>query len=180
MSARQAIEALATVASDESGGAKADELERLLLAPRTQPAASALPAVIVGELVAIADEGHTPLVCFEGQRGTAALCARSTVDLHGAHIGRSVTLVFEQGDPARPIVTGVLRGEAEVPPALAQVEADADGRRLLVAAKDQLVLRCGQASITLTREGQVLIEGRYVSSRSSGVNRIRGGSVQVN
>jgi hypothetical protein len=42
------------------------------------------------------------------------------------------------------------------------------------------VLRCGQASVTLTKAGKVLIRGTYVSSRSSGVNRIKGGSVQLN
>jgi hypothetical protein len=61
-----------------------------------------------------------------------------------------------------------------------QVEITADGERMLVTAKDQLVLRCGKASITLTKAGKVLIEGAYVSSRSSGVNRIKGGSVQLN
>jgi uncharacterized protein (DUF2345 family) len=61
-----------------------------------------------------------------------------------------------------------------------QVEVDADGERLIVTAKDRLVLRCGKASITLTKEGKVLVEGTYLSSRSSGVNRIKGGSVQLN
>jgi len=60
------------------------------------------------------------------------------------------------------------------------VEVDADGQRLFVTAKQQLVLRCGAASITLTKAGKVLIQGSYVSSRSSGVNRIKGGSIQLN
>ena len=50
----------------------------------------------------------------------------------------------------------------------------------MVSARDQLVLRCGKASVTLTRAGKVLIEGTYVLSRSSGVNKIKGGSVQLN
>ncbi len=62
----------------------------------------------------------------------------------------------------------------------AQVEVDADGQRLVVSAKEQLVLRCGKASITLTKAGKVTIEGSYVSSRSTGVNRVKGGSVQLN
>jgi hypothetical protein len=62
----------------------------------------------------------------------------------------------------------------------AQVEVQADGERLLLDARTQLVLRCGKASITLTREGKVLIQGSYISSRSSGVNRVKGGSVQLN
>jgi hypothetical protein len=42
------------------------------------------------------------------------------------------------------------------------------------------VLRCGKASITLTSAGKVLIRGTYVLSRSSGVNKIKGGSIQLN
>jgi hypothetical protein len=61
-----------------------------------------------------------------------------------------------------------------------QVEVDADGERLIVSAKEQLVLRCGKASITLTKAGKVLIQGTYVSNRSAGVIRIKGGSVQLN
>ncbi|MEW5071937.1 hypothetical protein AB1P14_09365, partial [Pseudomonas aeruginosa] len=38
----------------------------------------------------------------------------------------------------------------------------------------------GKASITLTRAGKVIIRGAYLSSRSTGVNRIKGGSVQIN
>ena len=32
----------------------------------------------------------------------------------------------------------------------------------------------------LTRAGKVLIQGAYLLSRSTGVNRIKGGSVQIN
>lgn len=141
-------------------------------------------ATIVGELVAVVDEGSTPLVVFAGQPGTAALRARSVVDLHGVHIGRAVVLMFDGADPAKPIVMGVLRGAAGWPqaemPAPAQVEVDADGERLLVNARTQMVLRCGKASITLTRAGKVLIQGSYVLSRSTGVNRVKGAAVQIN
>ncbi|SFP06212.1 hypothetical protein SAMN05216567_10442 [Variovorax sp. OK605] len=161
-----------------------DLIEAQLAANATPEAAGPWQAAAVGELVAIADEGSTPLVVFAGQPGTAALRARSVVDLHGAHIGRAVVLMFEQADPARPIVMGVLRGGAGWPqaevPAPAQVEVDADGERLLVSARTQMVLRCGKASITLTRAGKVLIQGSYVLSRSTGVNRLKGGAVQIN
>ena len=42
------------------------------------------------------------------------------------------------------------------------------------------MLRCGQASLTLTRAGKILLSGTYVLSHSSGVNRVKGGSVQIN
>jgi hypothetical protein len=137
-------------------------------------------AAVVGELVALTDDGKAPLVCFADQPGTAALRARSTVDLYAAHIGAGVVLLFEAGDPQRPIVAGVLRGQRDDAPARAPVVIETDGERLIIDAKEQLVLRCGKACITLTNAGKVLIEGSYVSSRSTGVNRIKGGSVQLN
>jgi len=157
---------------------------RDLIEAQLQAATGAMTwnAVATGELVAITDEGCTPLVVFPGQPGTAALRARSVVDLHGAHVGRQVVLMFEAADPARPVVMGVLRGGEGAPLSAMpqQVDVETDGSRMVVSAKEQLVLRCGKASITLTKAGKVLIQGSYVSSRSTGVNRIKGGSVQLN
>jgi len=136
-----------------------------------------------GVLVGMKDDGRTPLVVFPGQAGNAAIAARTTLDLHGAQVGREVVLMFENGDRARPIIMGCLtRQDGTERPDLVpgNVEVEADGKRLLVTAKEQLVLRCGKATITLTKDGKVLIQGTYISSRSSGVNRIKGGSVQLN
>lgn len=55
-----------------------------------------------------------------------------------------------------------------------------NGKKLNISAQQQLTLQCGESSITLTESGKVLIKGKYLSSRSTGVNRITGGSVQVN
>jgi len=139
-----------------------------------------IPAI--GELIGLADEGATALVIDPRSENPAACCARSTVDLRGVHIGQPVLLLFEHGDPTRPIVVGVIRGRSGWPEAdpPGQVEVDVDGERLHVTAKEELVLRCGKASITLTRAGKVVIAGTYLSSRSSGVNRVKGGSVQLN
>jgi hypothetical protein len=143
---------------------------------------SAQPSVVVGELIALKDHGRTPLVLYPGQVGSSAVPARSIVDLQGSQIGKHVLLMFESNENADPIVIGVLR-EGDAPPAgaqPAQVEVQADGERMIVSARRQLVLRCGAASITLTQEGKVLIQGTYVSSRSSGLHRIKGGAVQIN
>jgi hypothetical protein len=137
---------------------------------------------VIGVLIGFRDDGQTPLVIFPGQIGEAAVAARAAQDVHGAHIGREVVLVFEEADPRRPIIVGLMRRADGSPPAGApgQIEVDADGERLIVSAREQLVLRCGKASITLTKSGKVLIQGTYVSSRSSGVIRIKGGSVLLN
>lgn len=151
------------------------------LEPVTTAAPAPINGVRTGVLIGFRDAGVTPLVLFPGQPGTAAIAARTTVDLHGAHIGRAIVLMFDAGDPLQPIVMGCIKGENTAPAAQpGNVEIDADGERLIVSARDQLVLRCGKASITLTRSGKVLIHGEYVSTRSTGVNRVRGGSVQIN
>ncbi len=150
------------------------------------PPRSAIPpatsGAVMGTLIGFRDDGRVPLVIFPGQPGSAALAAAATVDVHGAHIGRQVALVFDSADPHSPIIVGILRTARAwtLPEQPAEVEVDADGERLTVTAKEQLVLRCGNASITLTKDGKVLIQGAYVSHRSSGVMRIKGGSVQIN
>jgi uncharacterized protein DUF6484 len=162
----------------------ADSLLSLVLGRATTSSGSSVltSGIVIGELIGMTDGGRTPLVVYPGQVGTAAIAARSVLDLHGTHIGRQVVLVFEGADPAKPIVMGVLRDcDGSAPEQrLGKVEVDSDGERMIVDAKQQLVLRCGRASITLTKAGKVLIEGAYVSSRSTGINRVKGGSVQLN
>ena len=166
----------------DEGVAEADALLPLVIGRATHASASAFTGgLIVGELIGLTDNSSTALVVYPNQVGSAAVPARTTVDLHSAHVGKKVALMFDSADPLKPIVIGVLRqpdANSNVGPS--SVEIDRDGERMIVAAKDQLVLRCGKASITLTRDGKVLIQGAYVSSRSTGVNRVKGGSVQLN
>ncbi len=60
------------------------------------------------------------------------------------------------------------------------IEADVDGRRVELKAQDELVLRCGEASVTLRRNGRVIVRGTHVETYSTGVNRIKGGQVRIN
>lgn len=143
---------------------------------------SPIAGIVVGQLVGLTHNGCTPLVIYPDQPGTAAIEARSVVDIQGPHLGGLVVLMFEGGNPMNPIIMGAIRKGKDwpLPSQAGQIELDVDGERLLVTAKEQIVLRCGKASITLTKAGKVLIDGTYVLSRSSGANRIKGGSVQLN
>jgi hypothetical protein len=139
--------------------------------------------VRVGQLVGWTGEGE-PLVDFEGNPLREPLPARTTVSWAETDVGREAVLMFEQGDVRRPILLGLLwrpQGRPEAVEVKAKpAEIEKDGERLEFTAEKEIVFRCGAASITLTRAGKVLIRGAYLLSRSSGVNRIKGGSVQIN
>jgi hypothetical protein len=152
--------------------AEATDLSAELAAVAPAPPGRDGPAVGV---LAGFDERGVPLVLYPGAPGGRPVPARSVVALSAGAVGREAVLLFEQGDPARPLVMGLV----EVPrPGPARVELD--GERLVLTAEREITLRCGEASITLTSAGKVLIHGSYVLSRSSGLNRIKGGAVQIN
>ena len=102
--------------------------------------------------------------------------------------GREVCLVFEQGDPARPIIVGVMEDRLETMASMVlssdgreqPKEMVIDGERLVLEGKEEIVLRCGSGSITLRKDGKIVIRGTHILSRASGPNRIKGGSVQIN
>jgi hypothetical protein len=129
--------------------------------------------IVRGVLVGIAEEGE-PLVDFVSNMSKAPLPAICTIPVTSADIGREAVLMFEDGDTARPILIGLVESGRRARTALI------DGEQLTIMASREIVLRCGEASITLTRAGKVIIRGAYVLSRSSGANRIKGASVQIN
>jgi hypothetical protein len=117
------------------------------------------------------------------------MLARSTVPLDASQTDREVVIGFECGNLAKPIILGMLWQPVDIPDPSPAIRPDAnrpplaatvDGEQLIFSAEREIVLRCGEASLTLTRAGKVLIRGTYLLSRSSGVNRIKGGSVQIN
>lgn len=142
--------------------------------------------------------GSTPeklVVEFDGG-ALGSLAARSLVTLDAMVIGeavasrRPVVLLFEDGDARRPIVVGIFpadpgaalfgallspRSETSKPP-----EARVDGVRVVLEGQEEVVLKCGDASITLRRDGKVVLRGAYVETNATGLNRIKGASVKIN
>ena len=109
------------------------------------------------------------------------MLTRSVVPITHADVGREVLVAFEAGGATCPYIIGLLWNPGQNPPTQAEpIEAKVDGEQVVIEGKKEIVLKCGKASIILTRAGKVLIRGAYVLSRSSGVNRMKGGSVQVN
>ena len=138
-----------------------------------------LDGVVIGVLVGL-NEQRQPLVAFPGNPKSEGAVAKSTISFNTQDIGFEVALLFENGDPLLPMVIGRIHNPDSKAMESPRITADVDGERLTLSANREIVLKCGKASITLTRSGKVILRGNYLLSRSSGVNRIKGGSVQIN
>ncbi|MBT2971038.1 MAG: hypothetical protein B6D72_00965 [gamma proteobacterium symbiont of Ctena orbiculata] len=146
---------------------------------KTDRTRARLDGVVIGVLVGL-NEQHQPLVAFPGNPRTDSAVAKSTIQFSAEDIGFEVALLFENGDPLLPMVIGRIQNPERAAEETAKASADVDGERLTLTADREIVLKCGKASITLTRSGKIILRGNYLLSRSSGVNRIKGGSVQIN
>jgi hypothetical protein len=150
---------------------------------RTRPSELATVAgqAVVGWIIDW-PQGGAPRVSFE-ENVAEPVTARTIVERPSVVVpGREVLLLFERGDPTRPIVVGLLQqgcAEGELPTGT-PVEAHVDGNRVEIEGNDEIVLRCGKAAIVLRRNGRVMIHGTYVETRAKGTNRIKGGWVLIN
>ncbi|MEL7090406.1 MAG: DUF6484 domain-containing protein [Pseudomonadota bacterium] len=90
-------------------------------------------------------------------------------------VGDRVALVFENGDIALPLIFGKLHDQTAQ---VNQVKSDPEQR--VIEHPQKVVLKAGDASITLSHDGKVELKGDYIVSTSKGVNRVAGASVKIN
>jgi hypothetical protein len=197
----RAPEVLSHVSASAASSSAAPSLTLAMAGARAATAIATASPVLLGRLL-LGSTTTTPLVDFAGN-ATGPLRARTTMVLDGATIERAVvtnqpaTLVFENGDPQRPIVTGLVQtGQAVTPfqgllvsakptargtrTGKAPIEARLDGERVVLEGKKEVMLKCGEASITLRSDGKMVLRGTYVETYAKGLNRIKGASVKIN
>jgi hypothetical protein len=109
-----------------------------------------------------------------------------------AALNQSRALVLQtSGDDAEWVLVGILRDRVTQPSsdntkepiedqALRPESAIVDGKTVHFEASEEIVLRCGKGSITLRKDGKIVIKGTHLLSRAAGVNRIKGGQVNIN
>jgi len=154
----------------------------------------------MGHVVAILNAQEVG-VAISGMPGT--LAARLAVPLTHARLQeiiatrRDAVILIDTHTPGSAVVLGFLEPvPCEAPPEAPDagsdkqarsdhtdaqvVEADVDGRRVRIVGSDEIVLECGAASITLRRNGRVIIRGAYVETDATGTNRIKGAAVRIN
>jgi type VI secretion system secreted protein VgrG len=74
---------------------------------------------------------------------------------------------------------GLLKAKADL-----GIISDADvaikGKNIVVGGKDQIVLECGSASITLKKSGDILVKGKKIEIKGSGDVILKGSNVKAN
>lgn len=147
--------------------------------------------LVIGTLEGLDPRGWATVVwqSMSGDKNKLTVSSIRTMDkpLLPEDTGRQVILGFENGDPQHPVFMGFLNQS----PAYEKVELAPDNapgvdateelpKSLHLKSEEELILECGKAKISLRADGRIVILGGYVVSRSTGVNKIKGGSVQIN
>ncbi len=142
---------------------------------------SKMDSVIIGKLVSF-DEKSQPLIDYFGNPYGRPLLSKTVICLSDKDIETDIVLLFENANPFKPIIMGVLCesiSKSEVK-TKSKMKFESDDDKLVFKAHKEITLQCGDASITLKEDGKIIIRGAHLVSRSSGVNRIKGGTVQIN
>jgi hypothetical protein len=144
--------------------------------PETEGSSIGQPGQLnLARLLQISDDGYLLSVEDASGASTEHLAHSCLCSLTEADINTSVVVGCLAGSSEELLVLGKLATSGGV-----AVDAEVDGEKVLVRGKERVVIQCGKSSITLTAAGKVIIKGDYVCSDSKGVNRLRGGSIQLN
>ena len=146
----------------------------------------AIPGVLEAIVKGAASDGRPLVVWGEGRESgvpTNAIWTPRPIDWSLCR-GLRALIGFMEGDQTRPVLLGLL----DEPPAKAFLAPDPETRPLSEKAprtlrlqgQEEIVIECGKARIQLRADGTVMVLGERVLSRSKGINRIKGGAVQIN
>lgn len=134
-----------------------------------------IEGVVIGIFLGFAE--GSPLVVYPGNPQEAAIPARSLTELGSDMIGAEVALLFQDGNPGRPLIVGRI---VEPVRKASSPQIIRDGKRVRIVGKERIELRCGEATILMEKDGRITIRGTYVTSQASATNRIRGASIDLN
>ncbi|MBR2687379.1 MAG: hypothetical protein IKE42_05965 [Aquamicrobium sp.] len=134
-----------------------------------------IDGVVIG--IFLGFDSGAPLVVFPGNPKETAIAARSLTELASDEIGAEVALLFQDGDPGRPLVVGRI---VEPVRRVSSPQITRDGERVCIVGEERIELRCGEATILMEKDGRIIIRGTYVTTQASATNRIRGGSIDLN
>lgn len=110
---------------------------------------------------------HLAEVQFNRNQCKESILARTTVKLSEDDQSESCTLVFQDSDPQKPIITGIIKTERNV------------NKPLVIESDKGIEIQCGHSKIEIT-DKEVSINGQRVTTRAYGLNRVQGASIKLN
>lgn len=164
--------------------------------------------ILLGLLLSIDELGSAQVHLRDFERKPLNI-SLSLVPLTKENIGREVAIMCSQGEKPKLMIVGIIHSPSLgiLEQVIATTDASSrdedvfatprdvsektenqisdstlliDGKQIVLEGQEEIVIRCGESSISLHRNGKIAIRGRYLLNRATEVNRILGGSVQVN
>jgi len=171
-------------ASRRSAGSALDAL--IDAQPTSDRAASPVVGAVLGHLAGIDAEGR---VLFLADGAGTALAVAIGLPVADGVVARAArtrqrALAVRANESADDwVLVGLVRDR--IPARLRRagpgdVEIRVDGDKLVFEAERSIELRCGDASLTLRKDGRIVLSGDYVVSESRGPNKIRGATISLN
>ena len=136
--------------------------------------------IVRGEVLSVSADASVLVACESG-RFDKVICNKLETS-EGTRlrlaVGDNVLVWLPESDEERGVVLGRIGPSraADVKPEQKQETPD----ELVIEAKKNLALKCGEGSITLRKDGKILIKGKDLVSQAKRTNRIKGGSVAIN
>lgn len=118
-----------------------------------------------GEVVEVAAEEVAVLA--GGERHLCELLQTSALP-PAVRPGDPVIFSPPESADKKGIVLGVVSSPARKP------------EKLTLEAGKEIVIKCGEGTITVSADGKIAIKGTHLLSRAKGINKIKGGSVAIN
>lgn len=157
--------------------------------------ASNIMRTVIGRLESISADG-IPMVSIAGAEDDLLTARSALADSDYALLTAlpvNVVLLLDSNHAVPPIITGIVRDclpttktaiAAEKIGAVTVLSGErdlqVDGKRVTINAEEEILLQCGKSSILLCRDGKIVIKGANLVSRSTGVNKIKGSSININ
>ena len=151
-------------------------------------------SILIGRICELSANGN-PLVSYDDATQLNPVEALSTVPLDKGAIGCEVAISFAQNQGGVPVIMGVIARLIDqvmeqtdttkdtAPVVVAEVntpELLIDGKKIQLSATEEISLRCGDTSITLNKNGKILVQGKHMLNRIAGSYQIKSGSIDLN
>ena len=161
---------LQSIDEDANEISAADLLQSLLQNNQKQSAEkNHIQGILIGHINNIDDKGQ---LWVSYSNANFPLVANTLSAITRSDINRQCALMFENGNPLRPMIMGLLQEPVITVAAPPEQEA--------ISATESIELRCGKAAIIMNADGKIEIRGTKITSHSSGLNQIFGASVKFN